>query len=121
MAELYTKLFVQSQVSHEELLSLVARTCGGNVEAGWTVVAGDYEMDVRPNEDSTEAARHEHPGDFIYFRYTVEVVTESDSDAPAAYLGFVSSLMQKLHSEGMQVVAACDWEGDLPGGGRLGI
>jgi hypothetical protein len=121
MSELYTKLFVESEVSHRELLSFVASACGGKVEAPWTVVAGAFEMDVRPNNDSTEVMRRSHPGEFIYFPYTVEVVGEGEPDSPLAYLSFVGSLMQRLHAAGMQVVAACDWESDLPGGGRLGL
>lgn len=121
MEELYTKLFVGSGRSHGDLLSLVARACGGKVEEGWTVVAGAFEMDVRPNDEGTEEARREHPGDFLYFPFTVEVVTEGDPAEAASYVGFVGSLMSKLHAEGLQVVAACDWESELPGGGRLGV
>jgi hypothetical protein len=57
----------------------------------------------------------------VYFPYTVEVVTDGDPGAPSTYLGFVGGLMRKLHADGMQVVAACDWESDLPGNGRLGV
>lgn len=120
MEELYTKLFVSSERSYGDLLAFVADACGGKVEGG-TVVFGVYEMDVRPNDEGTEGARRSHPGDFLYFPFTVEVVTEGDPDKAVSYVDFVGSLMNKLHVEGMKVVAACDWESDLPGGGRLGV
>lgn len=121
MSELYTKLFVRSERAHPDLLALVADACDGKVEEGWTVVAGEYEIDVRPNDDATGEAQREHPGDFLYFPYTVEVVTDVNACETADYIDFVGSLMNRLHSEGMQVVAACDWENELPGGGRLGV
>lgn len=119
MSELFTKLFVRSERSHEELISFVADATHGVVKEGWTVISGDYEMDVRPNEDATGRARHERADDFVYYPYTVEVVTEGDPDLPSVYLAFVASLMEALYADGMRVVAACDWECDLPGGGRL--
>ncbi len=120
MEELYTKLFVNSERSHEDLLASVAQACAGKIEAGWTVVSGDYEMDVRPNDEGTEEARRKHPGDFLYYPFIVEVVTEGDPDEAENYVGFVGALMAKLYENGMKVVASCDWEDDLPGCGRLG-
>lgn len=121
MAELYTKLFVNSERSHDDLLSLIAHAFDGEVEEGWVIVVGDYEMDVRPNDESTEENRRLHPDDFLYFPFTVEVVANGDPDAASEYVGFVGSVMSKLHAEGMQLVAACDWEIELPGSGRLGV
>ncbi len=72
-------------------------------------------MDVRPNDDSTDDLRRLHPDDFLYFPYTVEVVVERDRDTASEYVSFVGLLMDRLYAEGMQVVAACDWESDLPG------
>ena len=121
MSELYSKLFVQTPRSHPDLLTFVASASKGTVDDGWTVVSGLYEMDVRPNDESTEEAHRAHPGDFLYFPYTVEVVTESIAGETSDYVQFVASLMKQLYADGMQVVAACDWEDELPGGGRLGI
>lgn len=121
MSELYTRLFVQTEDSHQELLSLVVRASGGTLEALWTVVSESYAMDVRLNDYSTEKNRRDHPEDFIYFPYTIEVITEGNPDAPSDYLHFVGALMEKLHAHGMKVVAACDWESELPGRGRLGV
>lgn len=120
MEELYTRLFVSSDRSHQDLLALVAEACAGKIEQGWTVVSGHYEVDVRPNDEGTEEARRAHPGDFLYFPFTAEVVTGEEANDVVAYIRFVGLLMNKLHAHGMRVVASCDWEDDLPGGGRLG-
>ena len=121
MGELYTKLFVSFERSHQDFLASVAKACAGKVEERWTVVSGDYEMDVRPNDEGTEEARRTHPGGFLYFPFTIEVVTGRNPGEVASYVGFVGSLMAKLHAEGMEVVASCDWEDGLPGGGHLGV
>lgn len=121
MEELYTKLFVNSERSQQDLFAFVAEVSSGEGEERWTVVSGDYEMDVRLNDEGTEEARRTHPGDFLYFPFTVEVVAEGNPSDVANYVRFVGSLMTELHAKGMQVVASCDWEGELPGRGRLGV
>ncbi len=121
MAELYTRMFVRAEGSLLDLLSSVADACNGRIVGnGWTIAAGEYEIDVRPNDDSSDDLRRLHPGNFLYFPYTVEVVVDRDRDVTSEYVSFVGFLMDWLHAQGMQVVAACDWESDLPGGGRLG-
>jgi hypothetical protein len=114
--EFYTRLFVDTRMSHDELLSSVASLLGGSVRR-WTAAASSVEADVRPNPDADATKLRSNPKDFIAFPFTIEVVTEQA--AFEEYLANVATLMNGLHTGGASVVAACDWEDELPGGGAL--
>jgi hypothetical protein len=116
--EFYSKIFVKGDCTHAELLSLVAHALPGMID-DWTVVGNDCEVDVRPNEDYSPEALESAPTDFVYFPYTVEVV--STCVECTDHVRTVSALMRAIHDRGMPVVTASDWENTLPGKGRLGI
>jgi hypothetical protein len=114
--ELYTRLFVDANGTTERLLETVVSLIGGRVKRQ-TVQAEPVEADVRPNVDANPVKLRNNPRDFIAFPFTIEVVgngTELED-----YLGIVARLMTGLHSGGSSVVAACDWENQLPGNGAL--
>ena len=118
MSELYTKLFVRTDHSHAELLAQLAAALQGDVE-GWTIALDDCEIDVRLNDEASASVRAQNADNFLYFPYTVEVVCDSVGGDVERYVSRVGSIMNTLHQAGMAVVAACDWEERLPGGGRL--
>ncbi len=76
-------------------------------------------MDVRPNDDFSLDGNHHGSDKFLYFPYTVEVVSDSDQISHETYIECVATVMKALYRAGMEVVAACTWEDELPGGGRL--
>ena len=117
MEELYTKLFVEIECEHADLIRAVASACSGQVEQ-WTVTSGPCEIDVRPNE-SRGVGHSSGPADgFLDFPFTVEVVDEALENR-TRYLSFVARMMIALHQLGATVVAACEFEDELPGGGTL--
>jgi hypothetical protein len=119
MADLYTKLYVRTTVSHAQLLNMVASIARGTVDA-WTVVGRGLEIDVRPNEDAVGTEPSSEPSEaFLHSPFTVEVVSDAGPAGLRRYLSEVGALMTGLHKAGMQVVANCDWEDKLPGKGRL--
>ena len=71
----------------------------------------------RPNPDADPARLSANSKDFIAFPFTIEMVT--DEVALEEYLAKVARLMNSLHAGGASVVAACDWENQLPSGGAL--
>ncbi len=110
-ADLYTKLFVNMNTTHDVLLQRVATILNGRIDL-WTVEADSLAADVRPNEEAECNAT-----DFIHYPYTVEVISQGLE--LEEYLGRVGAVMNALHTEGAAVVAACDWEDLLPGRGSL--
>lgn len=114
MTELYSKLFVGIECDHQALLKAITSICGGSLD-GWTVVSPPYELDVRPNP-------FVHAKDidgFLAFEYTVEVVLGGESCGDEReYIVFLTQLMTKLHKLGAKVVAASEFEDELP---QLGV
>lgn len=116
----FAKAYIDGDVKHATILNLVADAVDGDVH-GWTVEANGIEIDVRPNDDFRSKGRRSDPDDFVYFPFTLDVEAVDAVVDLDGFLAVLSSLMQRLHSERMRVVAACDWESQLPGGGRLGF
>jgi len=98
----------------------VSAAVAGRIEVG-TVVGAGCEIDARSNDDYSPEVLQRDPTDFVYFPYTVEIEAASEGMGLKRYLGVVATVMEALAGSGMRVVAACDWEDRLPGGGRLGV
>ena len=117
--ELYTKLFVNIEMTHDELLRFVARLFGGDIEM-WTVVCRSLDFDVRPNDDVDIQVLDSALDEFIRFPFTIEVASTTDITLED-YLAAIARLMIEIETKSGSVVAACDWEDMLPGEGRLGL
>ena len=114
----YTRLYVDSAMSLSQLLEVAARAVGGTLDAD-TVIAGDVQIDVRMNDDFDRHAVNIDPTDFIHYVYSIEI--EEDSRvALESYLELVRKVMCAIQTGRSNVVAACDWEDELPGAGKLG-
>lgn len=114
--DLYSKLYILTTDSHAELLECLAAATGGSID-GWTVVAQGYEIDVRPNRVAPELVGTDNV--FLAFPFTAEIVANGRPLGLDEFLAHVARLMKYLHERQMGVVAACDWEERLPGGGGL--
>ena len=120
MSELYAKLFVDTSADHAALLRVV-RDCTNGVQDDWTIVSSSVEAEVRPNDDSRLPARDDSPDDFVYFPFTIDIEPVNAGCGLDEFLKGISTIVVGLAQSGMRVVAACDWEDALPGGGRLGF
>jgi hypothetical protein len=114
-ADLYTKLFVHTSSTHDELLRQVATILNGRIEM-WSVEAAGLVADARPNNEALAPDAQPYSY-FVHYPFTVEVYSlQLELDE---YLRRVGELMSSLDANGAAVVAACDWEELLPGGGAL--
>jgi hypothetical protein len=116
MKELYTKLYVEIYNTLEELLQMVADVLVGNIDMT-TIETNLIEVDVIHNEFASKVTE---PDDFISYAYTVEVVNVVEMPLNV-YIDLTSDIMNHLNENNAKVVAACDWEDQLPGGGKLGL
>ncbi|MCG3133538.1 MAG: hypothetical protein HMLKMBBP_00716 [Planctomycetes bacterium] len=120
MAERYgTRIYVATDLSRSDVVALFAGAVAGRVERS-SVVGQRCVIDVRRNDEYDPRPRSDADA-FLYFPLTVEVWTEDPSVSLKSYLSTVASVMQALAANGSRLVAACDWEHLLPGGGRLGF
>jgi len=113
--ELYCQIYVDADVSSDELLEKVAQLVGGTVDID-TVCTANYEIDIKKNEDFKPKCRHEEPDEFVYFRYYMDVDALPGQQRPAQ-IALVSKLLESLWSWRFQAVAACDYEKELPKAG----
>ncbi|MBV7297296.1 hypothetical protein [Enterovibrio paralichthyis] len=115
MEEFYTKIFVDAKIELTDLIEHVREVVGGILSID-TVLTNSLELDVKRNDLGLSSS---YSGDeFLTYRYTVEVVSVIDIEL-GEYLEEVSKIMISLSELGFSVVAACDWEEQLPGRGRL--
>ena len=116
MSEFYTKIFINSDRRPTSLLDDLESRLGGHVDLG-TLCVDSFEVDVRDNRDMPTTTDNKDDA-FLSYAVTAEVVAVSDA-TKAHYLDFVGRVMHALHACGAEVVAASDWEHELPGGGKL--
>lgn len=115
MTDLTCDLFVDADYSFDDLCVWVAAAVEGTTER-WTVTAPPLILDIEHNEYRRTGARDE----FLRFPYVIAIQPiEMVELSLEEYLDRVGLLMEALAAGGMRVVAACDWEDQLPGGGRL--
>lgn len=109
--QLYCKVYVDTNRNRQELLQLL-----GSVErherAGTSLTFADLEVDVRRNEDF-DPSRGNRKDEFVYYRHYLDIgprrgVPRED------YVSAVGRLLTHLSSNGCRVVAACDFESELP-------
>ncbi|MCH8290755.1 1,4-dihydroxy-6-naphthoate synthase [Candidatus Poribacteria bacterium] len=110
--DLYCKIYVDTDMTHDQLVKTVARLLAGTVEMN-TVAMSNCEIDVRKNEDFDDIRRKEFPDGFLYFRYymDVEVLTGQQRESQVE---LISNLLKHLWSLGFPAIASCDFEAELP-------
>jgi hypothetical protein len=109
--ELYCKCYLDSEQDRTWLLDLLAQTTRGNV-TGRTIESPDVIIDVSRNEDYDPIRKTVSDG-FVYFRYYLDV-TPAEGVTRAEYVASVGELLHALWSFGIDAVAACDFESELP-------
>ena len=110
-------LYVDLEVSEEELLEILEKKLGC-IRKWWTMECGIIYIHTKISEFYVAGQR---AYDFVTFKFLVEVYDESCEVELDAYLEQLARVMLALQDMGARVVAACDWEERLPGGGRLGV
>ncbi len=119
MVARFAKAYVDGGLDRTSVLELVAKAVNGSID-GWTIEASGIEIDVDRNENICRGPAKVESDDFIYFPLALDIEAVSDSVDLDKFLRVISSLMEGLHSKGIRVVVACEWESRLPGRGRLG-
>ncbi len=112
------RLYVNALMTPSELTARVAEALGGVVGRGGFATAA-LEGDVRRGADHEPATVAMDPQDYIRYPYAVEVEGR-DGVELNRYVEGVGQVMRVLERLGASVVAACDWEDELPGAGKLG-
>jgi hypothetical protein len=96
--------------NRESVTALVAATLGASAADHYTIRSGRMVFEIRPNPDDGLAK------DFIGWPFTIE--TETDDPGPVL-VEAVSRVLKAVWNRGLDAVAACDFEDELPDLGGL--
>lgn len=107
---LYCKFFVFSGVEESELRRILVDMLQG-VLSGRSIVAEEAIADVRKNPDSDDS----QDDDFLYWPLIVDVQLLNRERRTA--VGSVREVLNTLWNRGYRVIAACDFEDELPRNG----
>ena len=100
----YCRIFLRGG-SRPVLTELVAAVLGTQPDDHYTIRQGRTELEIRPNPDAGLA------DDFIGWPFNIEA--ESDEPGPAL-VEAVSLILRAAWNCGLDAVAACDFEDELP-------
>lgn len=114
ISDWYCKIFVSINQSKQELVCFITNQLTGTVERG-TITVSYAEIDVRTNEDFVEQISENDPDAFLHYRYYLDIEPGPLFNRDL-YVQTIIKLLTTLRATGARVVAACDFEEELPKG-----
>lgn len=109
--DLYCKVFLDTNLSYEELFSIVMNYTGGN-KVAFTDINTDWcEISIRKNKEYSVTQYSRDVDDFIYWKYYLDV--EPMESEENTYIKKLSDLLKYLKGYCRGVIAACDFEEEL--------
>jgi hypothetical protein len=110
--DLFCRVNIDARLPHNQFVNFLARRVGGTSE--WNLVSS-RELDIIVDENDVFDPAMSVSGEdrWLYFPYTLEIdpiagVSSQD------YIAAVANLLTSLWSAGMDAVAACEFEDELP-------
>ena len=110
--DLFCRVNVHSEMPHGEFVSFLARSVGG-VNRMNSITTNLLDISVDDNDGFDAAKSSTGQNRWLYFRYTLEIDPIANV-APGDYLAAIGTLVKLLWSSGMDAVAACEFEEQLP-------
>jgi hypothetical protein len=104
----------------EEVLELLRDCLSVDIQPRNRASYGSIEFDVRHNSDSDSS----QVDDFVFWPTVVDIeamrdIIDADTDADHPMVRVLSILITAAWSRGLKVVAACDFEAELPWSGGI--
>lgn len=110
--DLFTKIFVDSDVDKEILLDTVSNIVMGTIN-GSSILTKQAEIFIFKNGDFDEDKRNQGTDGFLYYKYYLEIEPTEDAD-DRNYVLEVSNLLTNLWNADFKAIASCDFEDLLP-------
>jgi len=108
----YCKLYVRDW-DRPKIYALIELSLGAVVD-GDQAIAGGLLLDVREN-DEADVVRAD---DFLYWPVIIDVTADPSVD-DSAVVASIGGLLRSAWSSGIDVVAACPFEDELPSSGGI--
>lgn len=114
---LYCNLFIDFEGEPKEAEDLIAELTKGIINSSpWFIETTFAELDVRKNDGykTLKEMRSPDPDDgFLFWKYHIDI-EPSEYVSRSIYISNVSKLILKLWAKGINAVAACSFEDELP-------
>lgn len=117
--DLSCTLYVTTELGLDELAAAVAGALSATATGpafAQTIQTAAGEIEVRPNSEWDAALAKQFPDGFLFFPYRLEYYPEAGASREDQ-IALVSSSLTALWSQGIAVVAVCDYEDELPRNG----
>ena len=115
--DLYCKMFFDFKEESADADKLVARLANGVIKHSWGLIdTQNAELDVRRNDDykTPKESRSNDPADaFLFWKYYIDIEPK-EGTTRQAYITVVGKLLLDLWAQGINAVAACSFEDELP-------
>ena len=108
---LYCKVFIDTNLSYEELFLKVMTYTEGKKESFRYILTDWCDIFIQKNKEYSEEQYLKNTDDFIYWKYYLDM--EPISIKEAEYIRKVADLLTYLRQYCDGVVAACDFEEEL--------
>jgi hypothetical protein len=110
--DLFTKIFVDSDVDKEMLLDTVSTIVMGTI-SGSSILTKQAEIFIFNNGDFDKDKRNQGNDGFLYYKYYLEIEPTEDV-IDRNYVVEISNLLTKLWDADFKAIASCDFEDLLP-------
>lgn len=113
---MYCKLFLDAEMSRDELGKLVTEFVEGEKDR-CLIHSAVLEIFVNDNDFFDNAKIENSDDGFLYFPYFLDI--EPQMDMEGVYIETIATLITRLWNHNIKAVAACDFEDLLPGKGGI--
>jgi hypothetical protein len=110
--EYYCKVFVNKDIQRFQLNGIIKDIVSGRFD-GFDIDTWWGNIHLKENEAAKPPWGKVNDEDFIYWRFFMDI-EPSDEVEREDYIESVAKLMTELYNNGCQVIAACDFEDDVP-------
>lgn len=108
---LYCKVFVDTNLSYEEMFLRIMNYVGGEKESFSYIVTDWCDMFIQKNKEYNKEQHFQDTDDFLYWKYYLDI--EPIADDEITYIKRIHDLLKYLKECCNGVVAACDFENEL--------
>lgn len=113
--DLYCKVFIDTNLSYEELFSRIMNYIGGKKESFSYVVTDWCDMFIQKNKEYNIEQYILDSTDFLYWKYYLDIEPQNIDECE--YIKNIANLLSYLREYCKGVVIACDFEDEVNGMG----
>ena len=113
---LYCKMFVNLTQEYKEAEDIVALLSQGQQAPFGAIHTIFAQIDFRRNDDyktPIELRSGDPNNSFLYWKYFLDIEPNDETET-ATYISGISNLLQAFWEKGIDAIAACDFEDELP-------